>query len=887
MRPLVFLLFFFVIAFQAGDGVAQETTGNLDGYLTDEAGDSVPFATVSVSSPSLQGTRQTMSTSTGYYGLFKLPPGEYSVTFSHVSYQEVTYTGIVVGLGRTTTLRDVQLKYKVYEVPEVVVAETKSLIDVTTTTIGANLTRQDFEVLPIERNYQNIPALLPQANESFLGDEVNFAGATGLENKYFIDGIDVTDPYRGITGTNLPYNFVKEVEVKAGAYEAEYRSSLGGVVNVITQPGGNDFHGQLYGFYANNRFSGDPRFGAFEPATGDFSQYDLGLSLGGPIAKDKLWFFAAYNPNVEHEDVEIPGLGFYEDKNIRHIFSGKLTWKATEKLNLDLTLFGDPGTREAVGVTFGNWGIPVALENPDPYLADVETGGVSGSLIGRYFVSDRLLFEASLSVITRKAYYQPNTERGANELLLIDEETGIWSGGYPDRIDDLSVQTTAGIEGTLIAGKHTLKSGIEYRDNRLNPSEVLRGLFRYNDSAFTDASFVWDETTVHNRIPSVFVQDSWQIIDRLRINAGIRWDGQYLVGSNGEVAQKIQDQYQPRIGLVFQPGRIGSQKLYASFGRFYQEISTLLSAMHHNENFVQSFINYGQDPRIDPSNGDTTSFYVGIQPEVEGLEGQHYDEFTLGYELQIDGNVMIGATGIHRNLRQGIENGWGVDGALVYGNPGSGELSEFPNMTREYSALVLTLTRMGDEKLNFLASYVLSKTIGNYTGLFNSDFGYAFPNTNGAFDWTENLINGSGLLPNDRTHVFKFYGSYRLGFRLTVGTSFTWQSGTPLSTYEGASTGPPWQNFAEERGSSGRTPTIWDLNLRFAYDIFPPGRSWQPRLLLDVFHLGSQREAVNFDQIQYFGEMGAPPNTNPNPTYGMATKYQPPTTLRLGLEVGF
>ena len=102
--------------------------------------------------------------------------------------------------------------------------------------------------------------------------------------------MDVTDPFRGISGMSLPYNFVEAVEVRSGGYEAEYRSSLGGVLNVVTPRGSDEIHGSVFGFFANNRLSGEPRQGGLEVAKGDFRSYDGGMTLNGPIAPGKAWF---------------------------------------------------------------------------------------------------------------------------------------------------------------------------------------------------------------------------------------------------------------------------------------------------------------------------------------------------------------------------------------------------------------------------------------------------------------------------------------------------------------------------------------------------------------------------------------------------------------------
>jgi len=859
---------------------AQDITGKIQGHILDEEGNAVPFATVMITGPDLQGARTALSSSNGLFVIPHLPVGTYTVKISHVSFQVVTYEEVIVRLGKTTTMPEIRLTGAVHELPPVLVEEKRILVDMTTTTIGANLIPEEFDQLPIQRDYRELPALLPLANTSSYNDDVNYGGATGLENKYFIDGVDVTDPYRGTTGMRLPYNFVREVEVKAGSYEAEYRSSLGGILNVITHSGRNEVHGQVFGFYANNRFAGEQRTGAFEPSTGDFSQYDLGFSVGGPIAKDKLWFYAAYNPTVEQEDVEIPDQGFYNDKNVVHIFAGKLTWRAAQRVNVGFSVFGDPGNHDAVGVFFGNTGVPVGFENPDPYLARLETGGVAGSLYADWLVSDRLFFETIISLNTRKDVLQAQTERGKNDLFFMDNETGIWSGGYPTPTDDFSMQGNAYLAGTLLLGNHAIKTGIEYREIRTDLDEEWRSLERTNDTLFT--SIVFDlEGTVGNRIPSAFVQDSWQVFSRLRLNAGVRWDGQYLIDSNGDVAQKITDQYQPRVGFVLQPTASGKQKLFGSFARFYQDMSTSLSALKHVEGAVIEFVDYDHDPRLDPSGG--AGFYdaAEIQSEVEGLKGQHYDEFTLGYEIQIGNTFKTGVTGVYRTLREGIEDAFVESvGDFLYGNPGRGLLSDYPEMRREYRGLVLSLERTGAQRLNFLASYVLSENEGNYPGLYNSDFDYSFPNVNGSYDFLGGTVDGDGLLPNDRTHVVKFYGSYRMRFGLTVGSSFFWGSGTPRSIFERSAGG--FRVFSQTRGTDGRTPSIWDLNFRFAYDLARWNETrWKPRLLLDIFHLGSERQPVNFDQTKTLSP------TDPSPTFGWATRYQPPTAMRLGLEVGF
>ena len=291
------------------DVQAQRSTGDLQFRIVDSLDHPVPEVNVVVMGSQVQGVRGGVSDKLGYVNILGLLPGRVSVRASHSAYQPVIVEDVMIQLGTTTTLGDVQLHQRMHEFPELIISGRSPLLDPSKTSSGGTMRAADFESLPVERNYRSIVSLLPQANISYFGDEVNVAGATGLENKYFVDGVDVTDSFLGWSGTNLPYNFVKEIEVREGGYEAEYPSSLGGIVNVITPSGGNEFHGSASGFFTSNRFTASKQVGLLDPTQGGFSDYDVGVGIGGPMVRDELWFYAAYNPKVERRDVAVPNFG--------------------------------------------------------------------------------------------------------------------------------------------------------------------------------------------------------------------------------------------------------------------------------------------------------------------------------------------------------------------------------------------------------------------------------------------------------------------------------------------------------------------------------------------------------------------------------------------------
>ena len=181
-------------------------------------------------------------------------------------------------------------------------------------------TPTQFDALPLDRSFRSVAALAPQATYQLpylaSGSEgVNIAGGSVWDNAYFVDGVDVTDPFVGSSGTNLPYNFLQAVEVKTGGYEAEYGRALGGVMNMVTPTGGNRFEGQVFTFLSDHRLRTAAIYGNNEPNLDSFTQFDIGLALSGPIRKDRAWFYASYNPIVDDRTASFPGMDPTRDRH--------------------------------------------------------------------------------------------------------------------------------------------------------------------------------------------------------------------------------------------------------------------------------------------------------------------------------------------------------------------------------------------------------------------------------------------------------------------------------------------------------------------------------------------------------------------------------------------
>lgn len=835
-----------------GEAWAQGTTGGLAGVIVAAGGSPVPGAEVRATSPSRAGSRVAIADENGRFRLLELTPGTYTLRIRAIGYRPVAAESITVQLGRVLSLAPIVLPpQSTIELPELIVPG-HALLDATTASATVNLSPVEFSVLPLDQSYRSLVQLLPQANASYYGDEVNVAGATGAENAWYVDGVNVTGVSRGANGIDLPWNFVQEVQVTTGAGEADFGRALGGGINVVTKGGGSHWSGDAFAFVESGTLAASPRTGVLGFVVDGRTRWDLGFSAGGPIFDDRVRLFVAYNPTITSQMITPPGLYPLSGDQSRHLAAVKLAWHAGSATDVTLTVLGDYASGEVVGNSpFAAFiGQPTVVESPAT-VAGAETSSAASLALGAvHSWSSGTWLRGWLSRYNQRKDVDPAIALA--EPLTTTTPLGPWTGGFGGLLHSQTSRTAASLAVGVPHGSSEFVASLGWERNAEQTRDSVDILYLPGADPF--AYIASGNTTT--QVPTAFIQEGWQVAGRLRLNFGLRWDGAFGNGLS------IGSAWQPRMAAVWQLGELGTQKLGASAGRYYYQLPALLTRTYPN----------GPEQ---------------VAAVDEEIYGQYVDEVSLGYE-RLAGRTRFGVRGVYRTLRWAIEDAYVEGIGWTYGNPGRGALSGLPRATREYASLELSVVGAAGPALTYRASYVLSRATGNYTGGFVSDLLYInAPNAGPQFDFPDQLVNATGLLPNDRTHVFKLSGAWQAAERLEVGMTALLASGTPLSDYGAAYEGLPYWRFLTVRGTAGRTSAIWDLNVRLGYEVPLRQGGASARVLLDLLHIGNPEAPTVVEQRQYFDNDAAGDPTQPNPRFGQVMRYQAPMGARLGLMLGF
>lgn len=934
----------------------SQTMGSIEGRVLD--GEARPLAgvPVTVRSPSLQGARTVSTDRDGRFRLPALPPGDYSVRAELEGSHPAEQSGLKVAIDRGLT---VELRMLSAFREEIRVVGVPPILDVTSTATSTIVEPKLFLKLPTTRTFSGLVYLAPGVVDSGRNSYPAINGASLAENRYFVDGLDITDPVAGTLESSLPVDFLEEVEIKTGGFAPEYGGALGGILNVVTKSGSNDLHGGAFGYYKDDGLKSDPPENVRNERLLATREYEAGFTLGGRIIRDRLWYFLGLDPTYRDTEWTTQQAFRVTDQSDSVYYSAKLTGQIHPSHQLVLSAFGDPNdaslhSLDAAGIIrddttsrrnhlilsyHGAASRSVWLEaqagryEQERSTAPAADGPFYIDLAGGQFARAENCGDPNL--IMDGVLFSPGCRGGTvreDQYLTSRDEvrgaaTALWKTGA------LSHELKAGggwrrarYETTLHFPGPAPGPFADRNGNVLNPRGVSGQVWLLFPDSVELVDFDLDSFS-ESAEGAFFLQDRLRVNEHLTLDLGIRADSFESTGERTQTDPNLRlkfgfgDMIAPRIGAAWDFTGSSRSKIFARYGRSYESVPLALNsfAFAFDKSYFYDFkypangglpstSNVGELIAFGPNGGQAEH----VQRDLKPMYG---DDYALGVEYQIGSDVSVGLTGIYRKVGNVFDD-MSIDGGRTFfiANPGGtirvhpvtgAPLAApifVPEPVREYRALQVAFQKRLRNDWQLSASYVYSRLEGNYGGAIHENLQFTYPNFTEAFDRPEFLANTSGLLPNDRTHQAKLYGSYEWGFGLITGLVAQYLSGTPISkrgSFLGR--GGRGQRLIVERGSAGRTPDVYTIDLHLAYPL-PLGRAFGLDLFADIFNVTDNQRATTVDQIWTLAAAATTVNPNEcggpgtgtgtacpqgNPNWGGPLTFQDPRTLRLGMRLSW
>jgi hypothetical protein len=728
-RPFAALM---LIAALAVPAFAQEQRGSVEGFVKDASGAVLPGATVEASSPA-SVTHTAIADGTGAFRFPSLPPGTYRLTASLQGFQARSVDEVHVYLGQ---IKKVDFALPVLGVTETVTVTAESpMIDVRQSARATSIRAEQVELLPKGRDFTTLVTQAPGANQENKSGGLSIDGASASENRYIIDGIETTNLQNGTSGKNVIVDFIEEVQVKSSGYTAEFGGATGGVINAVTKSGTNDLHGSaLYSF------EGSSLEGARRPTLrtsltnsnaaeyvdypkDDRVRHEPGFALGGPIAKNRLWFFGAYQPALTTNDRSVT--------TTTAANPAAATAATTQKIqvqyitgNVTSQLSDSTRLRVAYNNSYSKTdGLLPALNGLDPSgtnytkIQEFPNYSVSGNL--DWVASSKLLFgvrggyymsDQHDSNVTEQPLYRWTTTNNIGFLDVpasLQRSTGFTSiptnlKVTKDQQTRLYFQADSTVYATM-AGTHQFKFGVQadnVGNNVLNGESRQRvsifwnqalsgnrgtyGYYSVRSNAVAPRQGLITEGDISTTNIGLFAQDAWTINNKLTVNLGVRTERErvptYTTGADIPefgIEFGFGMKLAPRVGFAYDIKGDGSWKAFGSWGIFYDIFKLELPRGSFGGDkwleYYYTLDNYNWNTLVDATNCPpacsgtlfrTTDFRhpsFGADSIEPDLKPMKQQEMTFGLDHQLNDVMSLQLHYVHKQVDRAIEDTGALD----------------------------------------------------------------------------------------------------------------------------------------------------------------------------------------------------------------------------------
>ncbi len=919
VRKLFLLLLTFLVAAPA---LAVELKGQIKGVVLDTDGLAIPGAVVVVSGASLQGTVGSETDSEGRFRAVGLPPGYYVIEASKPGFQGWKAVDVRVAAGATVTL-EIPLRLAVSG-EEIVVEEDAPVVDITSTQTGTILTSEMLRDLPnAGRDYQTAMSL---AAGVVGGGNPYVHGAFSSSNQYYLDGVNTTDPLTNTFSMNMNFDAIEEIQVITGGLDAEYGKALGAAVNIITKSGGNELEGNLQFLYSSDHTRVYKPLADEEVDDSTYADQSLALNLGGPIVRDRLWFFTSLQLNYNRYSSSIPeDVNRPTDENGEVIemaprlwksayLFGKLTWKPTPNHQIWFHMQSDP-----------TW-----IRNVDQSVYEMPEGETYWEQGGWLASLGHQWTPGKDTVVNTQAYYQSSHIKFIPQIwkdectaydddgMCLDDFDYEWFGYEPDSFTFgpstywyYTKRQRASFNSKLtqyfdFLGEHEVKTGVEAEF--LRSYSIYPGLsdgyeiWSYGDGDPTNPEdyspyykVAYDsnyEADLIGMLASWFVQDVWHPVPRLTIRPGVRVDmSRFLNDVGNEVFSAVT--VAPRFGVAYDLFGDNSWKFHTYYGRFY-DVGYLGVSSILTEKKGGYSVYYWDDAIGDwgtqPDRGVGDRFLASDQ-----LKNPWSDEINAGVTADLGDGWALDTTFIYEKAHNFWEDDdvnliWNAEGTDVIGyrngtNESVWRLRTPDETYTEYTALEFSASRQFGEKWGVVGTYTWSHAYGTQ----GSDM------ATGNFDIPEQIKYEEGILSYDIPHYIKFAGSYRdaeawelgnnVGMGYLLGWDFNMRSGYRYrkiyynSYYDG------WNNYGDDGDDPDRLPAVSTTDLKAGITLAIGQTTWD--VTAECFNVFNSRTVTGVSTVYDDGEGGIYLDENGDVEYGSTTSRLNPRYFQFGLRGEF
>jgi hypothetical protein len=897
-------------------------TGSISGVVKDGTGAPVPSATVKITGA--QAPRDTVTNAGGAFKFAVLLPGSYVVT------ADLKGLGMASQQAKVFVDHDAQLTLVLIQTTktEVVVTGVASEIDKTASEVNFNYTDNVIKDLPLSRTYEGVLKIVPGAAASSGQGFVSISGGTRQDNKYLLDGVNITNPGYGFLGVDTNQLDIADFNVKKGGISAEFGRTSGAMINAVTKSGTNQIAGTVLVNVSPSSFQSNNAFGT----TQDTSTYNGQANLGFPIVKDMLFGYvsgAYYDTTVTGQSATIGGITTTQPDSKSHSgdYFGKLTGFVGQSLLVNA------GFRALPAKSTDQFN-SVYDASTAAYGAD--TTNYVGNLSVDWFASKDTIVEAKYVALQENDTSVGQTLIAPFQPLVIDPKNLGAYGAYGDparnggnvgvaefaetgdRYKRNEIKATLSQYLDIGSTQNTFKLGGGYEDDTNDtvratngwglwatgqtcPTAVCGSSAAYPKGFPSDRARYYTSQPTQNskaRTYSAFLQDTITM-KNLTIYVGVlaNRDEFAQVCPAGSVCGPTgtppvtsdtrlnfmtfgwSQEVQPRLGITWNPNLLSSDKLYSTYGEYagVDQKSTARS-------FAPFRIRQDQAYFCNVPAGCGLAVYGSfIGSQYRGSSGgkvipidlkpPYYQEFVFGYSGALSKDITFDAYYQYRNLKNAFED-TGI-GANIYDSNtyfGSFQAANFPDARRVYRAVTLDVSKRYADRWYADANITYSKLSGN----FDEDYGLALFNTSSYLEdepgFYTNDPNRNGLMRQDRPIIFKLMGTYDLPFGVTLGGFFRYQSGTPWEARGDTPTGNTFGRYLEPAGTN-RLPGWTSVDLLAAYT-FKPSDSLGIRLEARVSNVFDTQTVLSVNSTKYLDAyVDGPPASSP--TYGAQGTSKP------------